>query len=84
MTAIMVIVPREPVQEIVAGGRERILAQVEDRIRAEVRSEYLGRLSKAGFWKRIRLRYEMWREIRQRIDEKAPPGGLYARSEGDR
>ena len=62
---------------IVADGYWRLLAVVDPQVRAEVEAEYAGRLEQASFWERRRLKREMAREIKRRVDEKAPPYGLY-------
>ena len=61
----------------VADGHRRARAAVEPHVRAEVESEFAGRLQNASFFKRLRLLREMEREIQRRVDQTAPPDALY-------
>jgi hypothetical protein len=62
-------------------GCERARAASLDTIRAEVEREFSERLASAGWWERVRLSYEMRREIERRLDRVAPPWGLYFSAE---
>jgi hypothetical protein len=67
----------------VADGRERLLAdpetqkQIADATR-RVAEKYQGALAEAGFWKRLWLRWRMYREINREVEKIAPSRGLYA------
>jgi hypothetical protein len=55
--------------------RAQVAAAAE--IRAQVVAEYSERLAAAGLWASFWLWQEIKREIRSRVDKKAPPYGRY-------
>jgi len=59
-------------------GRARARKAVLEKVRAEVEHEYAERLYNAGWLGRLLLYREMRRETKRRLDEKAPPWGLYS------
>ena len=63
--------------DFVADGYERACGATIEKIRAAVAAEFAERLQTAGWWERCRLRYEMRREIKRRLERVAPPWGLY-------
>jgi hypothetical protein len=71
-------VARKDKNYFVEDGYERACDASIDRIRAAVELEFAERFQTAGWWQRLRLRYEMRREIKRRLDRVAPPWGLYA------
>ena len=46
-------------------------------MREAVEAEYREALKAASFWGRLVLKRKLEREIRRRVWEKVPPGGLY-------
>jgi hypothetical protein len=64
-------------QRFVFDGRKRVVAAAKNEIRAEVERKYAAQFNSAGWFKRILLYFEMWREIKRRSDRAAPPDGLY-------
>ena len=71
------MVSRKCEHRFVEDGYERACAASIDKIRADVKQEYAERLAMAGWWERLRLHYEMRREVERRLDRVAPPWGLY-------
>ena len=63
--------------KIVADGQRRAYDGNTEQVRAEVEAKYTEELKNAGFWRRRSLRRQMEREIQQRLEKTAPPGGLY-------
>ena len=61
----------------VADGYERAYRASYSVIRAELEQRYADRFKLATFWDRLRLRQEMKRELRARLDRIAPPDALY-------
>ena len=64
-------------QNIVADGHVRARVGAEPEVRAAVSAAYAERLKASSLLGRIRLRREIEREIRRRLDEQSPPGALY-------
>jgi len=60
-------------------GRSRALrgGQLKERICAEVMSQYADELARAGFVRRIILRYKISREIKKELEKIAPSDALY-------
>jgi hypothetical protein len=71
-------IPMPENDHFVAGGYERACAAALPQIRAELEREYRERLAAAGWLQRWRLRREMNRQIRKRLDRIAPRWGLYS------
>lgn len=72
-------------ERLLADGRDRLLAdpglQVElDVAVAEIEAKYGPLLKKAGFFRRLRLRRRMKREIEHEIELRAPRTALYVRA----
>jgi hypothetical protein len=61
----------------VADGHWRARAALEPVVRAEVRTAYAEQLAQAKMGKKAALRSAMEREIKQRLDAKAPSDALY-------
>jgi hypothetical protein len=68
---------KQYVQHFVEDGCERTWKANYAPIRMEVDREYAERLQVAGYWERWRLRLQMHREIRRRLERVAPLWGLY-------
>lgn len=68
---------RESETRFVADGYERAVKAATPGIRAQVEREYAGRLSSAGWFKRLLLHCEMRSEIKRRVKLAAPPDALY-------
>jgi hypothetical protein len=64
-------------EHFVADGHDRARAAHIDVIRLAVKAEYRERLKSAGWFERLRLRREMRRVIKARLNRKAPPDALY-------
>ncbi len=75
-----VIMSHDRKDQIVADGRRRAYDASIDRVRAEVAKEFAPELAKAGFWRRILLRFRMEHEVERRMRRTAPPWGLYLHS----
>jgi hypothetical protein len=65
------------ITKIVAGGRKRAYEGSVARVRAEVEAKYAEELKTAGVWRRMRIRRNMQREMRERMERVAPRSGLY-------
>jgi len=66
---------------IVTKGRSNALKNnpEKERICAEIKKRYADHLARAGFFRKIILRYRMSREIKKEIEKLAPPDALYFR-----
>ena len=62
---------------IIEDGCEHAYKGTEQGIRAQVESEYADRLKAASVVGRLKLRYELEKEIQRRIDDQSPPDALY-------
>lgn len=63
----------------VADGRRRILRDERHCIEREIRAKYAEDLASAGWWRRLRIRSRIRREIRAEIERIAPRGAHYVR-----
>ena len=68
--------------KFIANGREELrndpqTQEMITNIEKQVKEVYLKRISEAGWFRRILLRYRMGQEIRDRIDQIVPKNGLY-------
>ena len=71
-----------PSQQFVANGQERLWAtdeylQQQHAIRMRIRASYQDRFAHASFWQRLRLRWQMRREIERAGAELASEEALY-------
>jgi hypothetical protein len=57
--------------------REALVSVTIRALREAVREKYEPELAAAGRYKRMILRWKMWRELRREIDPFAPERGLY-------
>ncbi len=64
---------------IVSDGGNRAYQANIKAVRAEVEKKYADQLVEAGFWKRIKLRRQIEKEVQKRMKKIAPPGALYAK-----
>ncbi len=69
--------PMDRKQQFVADGQRRAYDAEIEHVRTEVEAQYAEELSRAGIWNRLRIRRKIKREIRKRMRDLAPPGGLY-------
>ncbi len=65
------------VNEFVADGYERAVDANEPTVRNEIEAKYATQMENASVQDRKRLQQQIEREIKQRLDELAPPGALY-------
>jgi hypothetical protein len=49
----------------------------EQAIRQEIREHYQPEIKKSGLWSRIKIGIKIEREVRERMNQKYPPGALY-------
>jgi hypothetical protein len=64
---------------IVRDGRDRVVAAIRGRIRAEVESEFAEKFQSAGWLERIRIRGQIRREVNRRVRQvpRPSPESLY-------
>lgn len=63
--------------KIVSGGRRRAYRANIVEVRREIESAYAAEFRMAGPWRRLRLRWRIAQEVRRRMEDLVPPGGLY-------
>jgi len=71
-----------PSQQFVADGQERLQATdeyllLQHAIRTRIRASYQERFAHASFWRRLRLHWQMRREIERACAELASEEALY-------
>ena len=74
--------PNQPAEQFVANGQERLWATDEylrrqHAIRIHIRASYREQFAHTSFWRRLRLRWQMQREIEQACAELASEEALY-------
>ena len=71
------MIPADNRVAVVADGYDRAVRAHEPAIRQAVEQEFATRIREAAFWRRWWIRRLMRVEIKRRLDEVAPAGGLY-------
>jgi hypothetical protein len=66
-------------QRFLADGESRYQTALREEIRVAVEAEYPERVETSTIWQRIKLHYEMKREIRRRLKHAVSPTSLYGR-----
>ena len=69
--------PASDVDRFVVNGYESAESALLPEIRRQVEAEFAERLSAAGLFRRWILRRQIRAEISRRLDQQAPPDGLY-------
>lgn len=69
--------PASDVDRFVVTGYESAEAALLPEIRRQVEADFAERLSAAGLFRRWLLRLQIRAEISRRLDQQAPPDGLY-------
>jgi hypothetical protein len=63
--------------QFVADGDERARGAIRTEVEAAVRGKYADELARAGFVRRMWLRWVIHREIERELEKRAPSDGLY-------
>lgn len=66
-------------QRFLADGEARYQTALREEIRVAVEAEYAERVEASTIWQRIKLHYEIKREIRRRLKQAISPTSLYGR-----